>query len=126
VLSGETDAPSHLCGGNHQEQQEIHSKEDPLVPLDANSQSKCTRSVQSHTNAISTSKCEWRGFLSSNMCGYQLGVPRVVKNVTTPSIYKPTQKTSCYPFTSLKTSAVENTAVLTSKLSNGHLNSSQN
>jgi hypothetical protein len=28
-------APSHLDGGNHQEQQEIHSHNDPQVPLDA-------------------------------------------------------------------------------------------
>jgi hypothetical protein len=28
-------APSHLGDGNHQEKQEIHSHNDPQVPLDA-------------------------------------------------------------------------------------------
>jgi hypothetical protein len=41
-------APSHLGGGNHQEKQEIHSHNDPQVPLDAITQANALGITQSH------------------------------------------------------------------------------
>jgi hypothetical protein len=41
-------SPRHLGGSNHQEKQEIHSHNDPQVPLDANTQVNALRITQSH------------------------------------------------------------------------------
>jgi hypothetical protein len=40
--------PSHLGGGNHQEQQESCGSNDSQVPLDVNSQVNALRITQSH------------------------------------------------------------------------------
>jgi hypothetical protein len=41
-------APSRLASGNHQEKQEIHSHNDPQVPLDAITQVNALGITQSH------------------------------------------------------------------------------
>ena len=41
-------APSRLGGGNHEEKQEIHSHNDPQMPLDAITQANALGITQSH------------------------------------------------------------------------------
>jgi hypothetical protein len=83
-----TATPSHLGGGNHQELQEIHSHNDPQVPLDAITQAMHLESLNLTLNLQPSKRDEWEGVFSAHKDVKNIKSPREMAWSRPPSIYR--------------------------------------
>jgi hypothetical protein len=85
-------ALSHLGGDNHQEKQEIHSHNDPQVPIDAITQANTLELLNLTLNSQSSKRNEWEGVCSAQRMLSQVRRTKRVSKGRLTSLYRRPKK----------------------------------